>query len=171
MNSGGPRVNHQIRAQQVRLIDEDGTQLGVKNLDEALRTAQDRGKDLVEVAPQANPPVCKVVDFSKYRYEKEKQKKEARKHTKGGQVKEIRFRPRIGDHDFETKYRQVRKFLGDRDKVRVTVMFRGREMEHQDLGRRIIDRLKENLGELATVESNPTMFGNRMILMLAPQKK
>ncbi len=153
------------------MIDEDGTQLGVKNLDEALRTAQDRGKDLVEVAPQANPPVCKVVDFSKYRYEKEKQKKEARKHTKGGQVKEIRFRPRIGDHDFETKYRQVRKFLGDRDKVRVTVMFRGREMEHQDLGRGIIDRLKENLGELATVESNPMMFGNRMILMLAPQKK
>jgi len=164
-------VNHQIRAQQVRLIDEDGTQLGVKNLDEALRTAQDRGKDLVEVAPQANPPVCKVVDFSKYRYEKEKQKKEARKHAKGGQVKEVRFRPRIGEHDFDTKFRQIQKFLAGRDKVRITVMFRGREMEHQDLGRKIVDRLKENLGETATVESAPTMFGNRMILMLAPQKK
>jgi len=155
----------------VRLIDEDGTQLGVKNLDEALRTAQDRGKDLVEVAPQANPPVCKVVDFSKYRYEKEKQKKEARKHAKGGQVKEVRFRPRIGEHDFDTKFRQIQKFLAGRDKVRITVMFRGREMEHQDLGRKIVDRLKENLGETATVESAPTMFGNRMILMLAPQKK
>ncbi len=155
----------------MRLIDEDGTQLGVKNLDEALRTAQDRGKDLVEVAPQANPPVCKVVDFSKYRYEKEKQKKEARKHAKGGQVKEVRFRPRIGEHDFDTKFRQIQKFLAGRDKVRITVMFRGREMEHQDLGRKIIDRLKENLGETATVESAPTMFGNRMILMLAPQKK
>ena len=155
----------------MRLIDEDGTQLGVKNLDEALRTAQDRGKDLVEVAPQANPPVCKVVDFSKYRYEKEKQKKEARKHAKGGQVKEVRFRPRIGEHEFDTKFRQIQKFLAGRDKVRITVMFRGREMEHQDLGRKIIDRLKENLGETATVESAPTMFGNRMILMLAPQKK
>lgn len=155
----------------MRLIDEDGTQLGVKNLDEALRTAQDRGKDLVEVAPQANPPVCKVVDFSKYRYEKEKQKKEARKHAKGGQVKEVRFRPRIGEHDFDTKFRQIQKFLAGRDKVRITVMFRGREMEHQDLGRKIVDRLKENLGETATVESAPTMFGNRMILMLAPQKK
>ncbi len=155
----------------MRLIDEDGTQLGVKNLDEALRTAQDRGKDLVEVAPQANPPVCKVVDFSKYRYEKEKQKKEARKHAKGGQVKEVRFRPRIGEHDFDTKYRQIQKFLAGRDKVRITVMFRGREMEHQDLGRKIVERLKENLGETATVESAPTMFGNRMILMLAPQKK
>ena len=155
----------------MRLIDEDGTQLGVKNLDEALRTAQDRGKDLVEVARRANPPVCKVVDFSKYRYEKEKQKKEARKHAKGGQVKEVRFRPRIGEHDFDTKFRQIQKFLAGRDKVRITVMFRGREMEHQDLGRKIIDRLKENLGETATVESAPTMFGNRMILMLAPQKK
>jgi translation initiation factor IF-3 len=115
--------------------------------------------------------VCKVVDFSKYRYEKEKQKKEARKHAKGGQVKEVRFRPRIGEHDFDTKFRQIQKFLAGRDKVRITVMFRGREMEHQDLGRKIIDRLKENLGETATVESAPTMFGNRMILMLAPQKK
>lgn len=155
----------------MRLIDEDGTQLGVKNLDEALRTAQDRGKDLVEVAPQANPPVCKVVDFSKYRYEKEKQKKEARKHAKGGQVKEVRFRPRIGEHDFDTKFRQIQKFLAGRDKVRITVMFRGREMEHQELGRKIVERLKENLGEAATVESAPMMFGNRMILMLAPQKK
>lgn len=171
LKSGEPRINGQIRAQQVRLIDEDGTQLGVKSLDEAIRVAQDRGKDLVEVAPQAQPPVCKVVNFSKYRYEKEKQKKEARKHQKGGHVKEIRFRPQIGEHDFETKLRAVQKFLEDRDKVRITIMFRGREMEHKDLGKKIIERLKEHLGELATVESHPMMFGNRMILMLAPQKK
>lgn len=168
--SGGPRVNHQIRAQTVRLIDEDGTQLGVKNLDEAIRTAEDRGKDLVEVAPLANPPVCKVVDFSKYRYEKEKQKKEAKKHQKGGHVKEMRFRPGIGEHDFETKVKQIRKFLEDRDKVRITVVFRGREMEHKDLGRKIIEKIQGFLGELATVESSPMMFGTRMILMLAPQK-
>jgi translation initiation factor IF-3 len=112
-----------------------------------------------------------VVDFSKYRYEKEKQKKEARKHQKGGHVKEIRFRPQIGEHDFVTKLKAVQKFLEDRDKVRITVMFRGREMEHKDLGQRIIERLKDHLGELATVESNPMMMGNRMILMLAPQKK
>jgi translation initiation factor IF-3 len=155
----------------VRLIDEDGTQLGVKNLDEAIRISQDRGKDLVEVAPQANPPVCKVVDFSKYRYEKEKQKKEAKKHQKGGHVKEMRFRPGIGDHDFDTKARAIQKFLEDRDKVRITVMFRGREMEHKDLGRKIIERIQVFLGELAVIESSPMMFGNRMILMLAPQKK
>ena len=145
--------------------------MGVKTLEEALRTAQDRGKDLVEVAPQANPPVCKVVDFSKYRYEKEKQKKEARKHQKGGHVKEVRVRPRIGEHDFVTKLKAVQKFLEERDKVRITVMFRGREMEHKDLGEKIIQRLKDHLGELATVESNPMMMGNRMILMLAPNKK
>ena len=145
--------------------------MGVKNLDEAIRVAQDRGKDLVEVAPQASPPVCKVVDFSKYRYEKEKQKKEAKKHQKGGHVKEMRFRPGIGDHDFDTKVRAIQKFLEERDKVRITVMFRGREMEHKDLGRKIIERIQGHLGELAVIESHPTMFGNRMILMLAPQKK
>jgi translation initiation factor IF-3 len=115
--------------------------------------------------------VCKVVDFSKYRYEKEKQKKEARKHQKGGQVKEVRFRPRIGEHDFDTKLRAVHKFLEERDKVRITVMFRGREMEHKELGQKIIERIKEHLGDLAVVESNPALLGNRLILMLAPNRK
>lgn len=155
---------------QVRLIDVDGAQLGVKPIEEALRIAGDRGTDLVEIAPSANPPVCKVLDFSKYRYEKEKQRKEARKHAKGGHVKEIRFRPKISAHDLDTKIRAMHKFLENRDKVRVSVIFHGREMEHRDLGMKLIDKVKEQLGELMTLESSPSMLGNRMIVMMAPKK-
>jgi len=154
----------------VRLIDQDGTQLGIKSIDEALRIAEDRGQDLVEIAPGANPPVCKVLAFSKFRYEKEKQRKEAKKHQKGGHVKEVRFRPKISDHDFDTKYRAIEKFLKNRDKVRVSVIFHGREMEHQDLGHNLIRRLKEQSLEYAVVESEPNLMGNRLILMLAPKK-
>jgi translation initiation factor IF-3 len=124
----------------------------------------------VEVAPNANPPVCRIVDFSKYRYEKEKQRKEAKKHQKGGHVKEMRFRPKISDHDFDTKVRYIQKFLENRDKVRISVIFHGREMEHRDLGHRLLDRVKEQLDALCTVESLPSMLGNRLILMLAPKK-
>jgi translation initiation factor IF-3 len=154
----------------VRLIDSDGTQLGVRPITEALRIAEDRGHDLVEIAPGANPPVCKVLDYSKYRYEKEKQLKEARKHQKGGHVKEVRFRPKISEHDFDTKVRAIHKFLSQRDKVRVSMIFHGREMEHRDLGENLIRRIKEYVVELATVESNPQLLGNRLILMLAPKK-
>jgi translation initiation factor IF-3 len=154
----------------VRLIDQDGTQLGVKSIAEALRIAEDRGHDLVEIAPSANPPVCKVLDFSKYRYEKEKQRKEARKHQKGGHVKEVRFRPKISEHDFDTKVRFIRKFLNNRDKVRISVIFHGREMEHRDLGLGLIHKMKELVAENAVVESEPQLLGNRLILMLAPKK-
>lgn len=163
-------MNGQIRAQQVRLIDSDGTQLGVRHITEAIRIAEDRGFDLVEVAPEANPPVCKVIDFSKYRYEKEKQRKEARKHQKGGHVKEVRFRVKISEHDFETKVRNIVKFVKNRDKVRITVMFHGREMEHQDLGVNLVNRIKEQSAADSVVESEPSMMGNRMVLMLAPKK-
>lgn len=135
-----------------------------------MRIARERGHDLVEIAPAALPPVCRVLDFSKYRYEKEKQRKEARKHQKGGHVKEVRFRPTIGVHDLDTKIRAMRQFLEARDKVRVSVIFRGREMEHKDLGHNLIRRVKEQLAERCVVESNPMMLGNRLILMLAPQK-
>ncbi|MGQ0644549.1 MAG: translation initiation factor IF-3, partial [Elusimicrobiota bacterium] len=115
-------------------------------------------------------PVCKVLDYSKYRYEKEKQLKEARKHQKGGHVKEVRFRPKISEHDFDTKVRAIHKFVSQRDKVRVSMIFHGREMEHRDLGENLIRRIKEYVVELATVESNPQLLGNRLILMLAPKK-
>lgn len=124
---------------------------------------------MVEIAPNASPPVCKVLDFSKYRYEREKQLKEARKHQKGGHVKELRFRPKIGKHDFDTKLRAMQKFLENRDKVRVSVVFHGREMEHRDLGIKMLDKIKEQLGEISAVESEPQLLGNRLILMLAPK--
>ncbi len=123
----------------------------------------------MEIAPNANPPVCKVLDFSKYRYEREKQLKEARKHQKGGHVKELRFRPKIGKHDFDTKLRAMQKFLENRDKVRVSVVFHGREMEHRDLGIKMLDKIKEQLGGISAVESEPQLLGNRLILMLAPK--
>lgn len=148
----------------------DGTQLGVKPIDEALRLASDRGSDLVEIAPTATPPVCKILDFSKFRYEREKQRKEARKHTKGGHVKEIRFRPKISPHDLDTKIRAMQKFLGNRDKVRVSVIFHGREMEHRDLGLKLIDKVKEQVAELGAIEAEPSLLGNRLIVMLAPKK-
>jgi translation initiation factor IF-3 len=138
-------------------------------LSEALRHAEDRGQDLVEIAPGATPPVCKILDFSKYRYEKEKQRKEAKKHQKGGHVKEVRFRPKIGEHDFNTKLGFIHKFLDKRDKVRVIVMFHGREMEHRDLGENIIKRIKESLDGKAAVETAPQLLGNRLIIMLAPK--
>ncbi len=154
----------------MRLIDQDGTQLGIKSLDEALRVAADRGSDLVEIAPSANPPVCKVLDFSKYRYEREKQRKEAKKHQKGGHVKEIRFRPKISEHDLNTKIRAMQTFLENRDKVRISLVFHGREMEHRELGLRLIDKVKEQLAAVSSVESEPFQLGNRLILMLAPKK-
>lgn len=137
---------------------------------EALRIADDRGTDLVEIAPTATPPVCKVLDFSKYRYEREKQKKESRKHQKGGHVKEIRMRPKIGIHDFNTKLRAMQRFLKNRDKVRMTIVFQGREMEHRDLGVRLIDKVKEELNSISTLEAEPHLYGNRLVVMLAPKK-
>lgn len=135
-----------------------------------MQLARDRGLDLVEVAGAASPPVCRILDFSKYRYEKEKQRKEAKKHNKGGHVKEVRFGLKIGEHDFETKVRNIKRFLEGRDKVRITVIFRGREMEHRDIGHALVARMKEQLGDTFIEESGPGMLGNRMHLMLSPKK-
>lgn len=135
-----------------------------------MQIAKDRGLDLVEVAPLATPPVCKVIDFSKYRYEKEKQRKEAKKHNKGGHVKEVRFGLKIGEHDFETKVRNIKRFLDESNKVRITVIFRGREMEHRDIGHALMARMKETLGDIFVEETNPSMLGNRLHLMLSPKK-
>jgi translation initiation factor IF-3 len=165
------RINYQIRVPQVRLIDEDGTQVGIKPIGEALQLAQTRGQDLVEIAPQANPPVCKVINYSKYRYEQEKKDREARKKQKTGQLKEVRMRPRIGEHDFEIKLKHAREFLSEQNKVQITVMFMGREMQHRDLGMALMQKVREKLSDIADVENQrPITMGNRMFLSLVPKK-
>ena len=155
---------------QVRLIDVDGSQIGIKQRDEALRYAWDKNLDLVEVAPQARPPVCRVMDYSKYRYEQEQKAKLARKHQSTITIKEIKLRPKIDPHDYATKKGHVERFLKNRDKVKVTIMFRGREMTHPERGRDLLLRLAEDVKELALIESQPLQDGRNMVMMLAPHK-
>lgn len=161
-------VNEKIRAREVRLIDSNGDQLGVKTRQEALEIAQTRELDLVLVAPGAKPPVCRIMDFGKYRYEQQKKDKEARKKQKVINVKEVRFTPGIGDHDFETKLKNARKFLEKGDKVKASVRFRGRAITHKDLGREVLDRMAGEVKDLATIESRPKMEGRNMFMMLTP---
>ena len=153
----------------MRLVDADGTVLGVVAIDEALRKAEDRGLDLVEVAAKGDPPVCKILDYGKHKYESQKKKNEARKKQKTIDVKEIKMRPGIEIHDYDVKMRAMRKFLGEGDKVKVTMRFRGREMAHQDLGLKVLDRVRDELDELAKVEQMPKMEGRQMIMVVAPR--
>jgi translation initiation factor IF-3 len=153
----------------VRLVDADGTVLGVVPIDEALRKAEDSGLDLVEVASKGDPPVCKILDYGKYKYEAQKKKNEARKKQKTIEVKEIKMRPGIDVHDYDFKMRAVRKFLGEGDKVKVTMRFRGREMAHQELGLQVLNRVREELDELVKVELLPKMEGRQMIMVIAPK--
>ena len=164
------RTNQYIRAAQVRLIDEDGSQLGIKTINEALALARERGKDLVEIAPNATPPVCKIVDFTKFKYEEEKREKEARKKQKIVHLKEVRLSPRIGEHDLLIKIDHARKFLTGLDKVQFTVMFRGRESSHKDLGIALAAKVKAALTDIADIERNNSMLGNRLIFVLTPKK-
>jgi translation initiation factor IF-3 len=152
------------------LIDEDGTMVGLKTINEAILLAQTRGKDLVEIVPQSVPPVCKVIDFSKFRYEQDKKEREARKKQKASQLKEVRVRPRIGEHDLEIKLKHAREFLMANDKVQITVMFMGREMQHRELGMALINKIKVSLADVSDVEHSPSMFGNRIFLNLMPKK-
>ncbi|WP_143833720.1 translation initiation factor IF-3 [Oceanobacillus senegalensis] len=161
-------VNEKIRAREVRLIDSNGDQLGVKSRQEALEIAQTRNLDLVLVAPNAKPPVCRIMDYGKYRYEQQKKEKEARKKQKVINVKEVRFTPGIGDHDFETKLKNARKFLAKGDKLKASVRFRGRAITHKELGKEVLTRLAEELKDIATIESKPKMEGRNMFMMLAP---
>ncbi|WP_143695935.1 translation initiation factor IF-3 [Virgibacillus proomii] len=161
-------VNEKIRAREVRLIDANGDQLGVKSRQEALEIAQKRNLDLVLVAPNAKPPVCRIMDYGKYRFEQQKKEKEARKKQKVINVKEVRFTPGIGDHDFETKLKNARKFLQKGDKVKAAVRFRGRAITHKELGREVLDRFAEEVKDIATVETKPKMEGRNMFMMLAP---
>ncbi|WP_185955996.1 translation initiation factor IF-3 [Melghirimyces algeriensis] len=164
-------INEAIRAREVRLIDQDGNQLGIKPLREALRLAQEADLDLVNVAPKAKPPVCRIMDYGKYRYEQSKREKEARKKQKTIQVKEIRFSPSIEEHDINTKLRNVKKFLNKGDKVKLTIRFRGREITHQDLGRQILVRMAEEVKDISDVERQPKMEGRHMIMILSPKKE
>jgi translation initiation factor IF-3 len=164
------RINERIRVPEVRLIGDDGAQIGVIKTDEALRIARDRDLDLVEVAPEARPPVCRVLDYSKYKYEQEQKQKQARKHQQQITVREIKFRPKIAQHDYDTKKGHVIRFLNHRDKVKITIMFRGREMAHPERGTALLERLAEELQELAVVEQRPLQDGRNMTMMLAPSK-
>lgn len=161
-------VNEKIRAREVRLIDSNGDQLGVKTRQEALEIAQTRNLDLVLVAPNAKPPVCRIMDYGKYRYEQQKKEKEARKKQKIINIKEVRFTPGIGDHDFETKVKNAKKFLEKGDKLKASVRFRGRAITHKELGQEVLTRLAEELKDVATIESKPKMEGRNMFMMLAP---
>jgi len=161
-------LNEEIRVREVRVIDETGKQLGIYPTREALRLAHERGLDLVEVAPNANPPVCRFLDYGKFMYERAKREREARRAQKQVDVKEIRIRPKIADHDVMVKTNQARDFLAEGAKVRVRVRFRGREITHQEIARELLDRIAEQMSDVAVVEQRPAMEGNTMLMILAP---
>lgn len=165
----GPRTNDQITADEVRLVDADGEMKGVVSLAEAIELADAAGLDLVEISPNAAPPVCKIMDYGKYKYEQQKKANEARKKQKTIDVKEVKVRPGIEKHDYEVKMRNARRFLEAGDKVKVTMRFRGREMAHQDIGMNLLIKMKEELSELSKVELHPKMEGRQMIMVLASE--
>jgi translation initiation factor IF-3 len=162
-------INDEIRAKEVRLIGADGEQLGIKPIREALQIAADLNLDLVNVAPAAKPPVCRIMDYGKFRYEQQKKEKEARKNQKVVDIKEIRLSATIDEHDFQTKLRNVVKFLNDGDKVKLTVRFRGREIAHADIGKRVLDRVASETNEISVVERVPKLEGRSMIMILSPK--
>lgn len=164
----GPRINSDIRVDEVRLVDSEGNMKGVVKIDEALKLAEEEGLDLVEVSPNAEPPVCKILDYGKYKYEQQKKANEARKKQKTVDVKEVKMSPRIEKNDYDVKMRNATRFLNDGNKVKVSMRFRGREMAHQDIGRDLFAQMIEELGELATVELKPKFEGRQMIMILAP---
>ena len=165
----GPRVNRDIRIREVMLIDADGQNKGVVQTFDAIRMAEDQGLDLVEVAPQAQPPVCKIMDYGKFKFQEQKKAAEARKNQKIVEIKEIKLRPGIDDHDYDVKMRAMKAFFEEGNKVKVTLRYRGREMAHQDLGMKVLNRVKVETASIAKVESEPSMEGRQMIMVLAPR--
>ena len=168
-SKGGPRVNEDIDVPNVRLIGADGENIGVVTAREAMDLADEAGLDLVEISPNADPPVCKILDYGKYKYEAQKKKNEAKKKQKIIDVKEIKLRPNIDDHDYDVKMRNMRRFLGDGDKVKVTLRFRGREMAHQELGADVLKRVKADIDEIAKVEQEAKMEGRQLVMVMAPR--
>src|ERR671918_2205560 len=166
-----PRINGQIRARSVRLISESGEQLGIKHIRDAMDYAEKRDLDLVEVAPNSDPPVVRIMDYGKYKYQKEQARKAARKKQVNINVREIKLRPKIGDHDFNTKRGHVERFLRHGDKVKVTIMFRGREVQHPELGEKLLRRLASDLDGLGRIESQPNLDGRNMVMVMTPKKE
>ena len=164
------RVNERIRAREIRVVDDEGHQLGIMPPYEALKIARERGLDLVEVSPTASPPVCRIINYGKYLYQLSKRQHEARKHQRSIELKEVKFRPRTGGHDFEVKRTRILRFLQDGSKVKATIMFRGREMAHRNLGWEMMQRLIEGIGEAGQVETRPRQEGPNLTAILAPKK-
>ncbi len=165
----GPRINHEIRVREIQLIDAEGQNRGIVPILEAQHLADEASLDLVEIVPNANPPVCKILDYGKFRFLEQKKAAEARKKQKIVEIKEIKLRPGIDEHDYDTKMKAVKRFFEEGDKVKVTLRFRGREMAHQDLGFRLLERVKSETGAFAKVEAEPSMEGRQMIMVLAPR--
>lgn len=165
----GPRVNEDITVPEVRFINADGDNVGIVKTDDALEQAYAAGLDLVEISPTSDPPVAKVLDYGKFRYQEQKKASENRKKQKVIDVKEIKMRPGIEDHDYQVKIRNMRRFFEDGDKVKVTLRFRGREMAHQDLGMKVLDRVREEMEEIAKVEQSPKLEGRQMTMVMAPK--
>jgi translation initiation factor IF-3 len=166
---GGPRINEEIRIAAVHLIDKDGTNLGNIPIAEALAKAQEAGLDLVEISPNAAPPICKILDYGKYKYQEQKKAAEARKKQKVVEVKEIKYRPMIDDHDYDVKMRSMKRFFEEGDKVKVTLRFRGRELAHQELGTALLNRVKDDIAKIAKVEQEPRFEGRQVVMVLAPR--
>ena len=164
------RINERIRVPEVRVIGEEGEQLGVMDVRDAIRAARDKGLDLVEVAPNAEPPVCRIIDFGKYQYEAKKKANEAKKKQVTITVKEVKFRPGTDDHDYDYRMKHAREWLQDGDKVKATIWFRGREMTHRELGARILEKLEQDLADVGEVEARPRMEGNQMFIILGPKR-
>jgi len=167
--SDGPRINDQIREREVRLIGAEGENHGVVTIHRALEIAADSGLDLVEISPNAEPPVCKVLDYGKYKYEQQKKANAARKNQRTQEVKEIKMRPGIDTHDYDVKMKKIREFIAEGDKVKVTIRFRGREVAHQDLGMAVLERVVTEMEEDAKIEARPKMEGRQMIMVIAPK--
>ena len=165
------RKNHEIRVPRVRVIGSDGEMIGVLSRDEALSRAEDEGLDLVEIQPNADPPVCKIMDFGKFKFELQKKANEAKKKSRQQEIKELKFRPVTDEGDYQIKLRNMRRFIEEGDKVKVNIRFRGREMSHQDLGRQMAARIEADLGEDIVIESRPRLEGRQMVMMIAPKKK
>ena len=169
-DDNGPRINEDIRVKEVRLIDETGENRGVVSIKEALAAAEEAGLDLIEISPQANPPVCKILDIGKYKYEMQKRKAEAKKKQKVVEIKELKLRPMIDTHDYEVKVKQAKKFLSEGNKVKFTMRYKGREMNTADMGKDVLMRLLDDLEGICKVESEPKMEGKQMMMVIAPEK-
>ncbi|WP_082735658.1 translation initiation factor IF-3 [Polycladidibacter stylochi] len=167
----GPRTNKEIRVREVQLINAEGENLGPTPTEQAMEMAQEQGLDLVEIAPNSQPPVCKILDYGRYKYQAQKKAAEARKKQKVVEIKEIKMRPNIDTHDYEVKMKNIERFFKDGDKVKVTLRFRGREMAHQDLGMKLLNRVKDETAEIAKVELHPKLEGRQMMMVLAPIAK